>query len=338
MASSVVAKLQVEGKKEFENAFNQATASVKALDSSVKVSTAAFKNASTSTDALREKENLLTEEIKEQTKIVQLNEEMMQKIIKRYGEGSTEANKFEVELNKSKLKLEQLNNSLSDNEAAITKVQTRWIDAGQSIASSAEKIGSKLKWLSAGASVAFTAMFKSASDLEENFNKTEVVFGDMADGIKAWSETTLNSYGIAQSSALEMISLYGDMATSMGLTTEQAALMGKELVGRAGDLASFKNVSQSVAQTGLNAIFTGETESLKKFGVVMTEANLNAYALAAGFTKTYKEMDQAEKVMLRYQYVMDATKNAQGDFVNTSDGAANSIRVARAALEEAAAT
>jgi hypothetical protein len=111
-------------------------------------------------------------------------------------------------------------------------------------------------------------------------NKTEVVFGDLSDEITAWSKTTLDSFGIAQSSALEMASYFGDMATSMGLTNEQAAEMGKQLVGRAGDMASFKNVSLDVAQTGLGAIFTGQAASLRRFGIVMTEANLEAYALA----------------------------------------------------------
>ena len=181
-------------------------------------------------------------------------------------------------------------------------------------------------------------MFNAASDLNENINKTEVVFNELSEGIEAWSQPTINAFGISQSSALEMISLYGDMATSMGLTTEQAAEMEKELVGRAGDLASFKNVSLETAQTGLSAIFTGQAQSLKRFGIVMTEANLEAYALAEGFTKQYKEMDQAEQVMLRYQYVMDMTKNAAGDFANTSDGAANSLRIAQESLKEAAAT
>lgn len=113
--------------------------------------------------------------------------------------------------------------------------------------------------------------------------------------------------------------------------------MGMELVGRAGDLASFKNISLDVANNGLAAIFTGQAQSLKKFGIVMTEANLEAYALANGFTKTYKEMTQAEQVMLRYQYVMEMTKNSAGDFANTSDGAANSTRVLQETLKETAA-
>lgn len=90
--------------------------------------------------------------------------------------------------------------------------------------------------------------------------------------------------------------------------------------------------------TALNGIFTGETESLKQIGVVMTQTNLDAYALANGFGKTTSEMTQAEQVQLRYQYVLNATKNAQGDFANTADGTANSMRTAKESLKELAST
>ena len=123
-----------------------------------------------------------------------------------------------------------------------------------------------------------------------------------------------------------MASLFGDMGTSMGLPTDAAAKMSMSLTGLAGDLASFKNLSLDEVQTALAGVFTGETESLKRLGIVMTETNLDAYALANGFGKTTNEMTQAEKVQLRYAYIMEMTKNAQGDYARTADGTANSIR------------
>lgn len=182
------------------------------------------------------------------------------------------------------------------------------------------------------------AAFKMSSDLEEAMNKTNVAFGDNAGEVTAWSKTTLKEFGIAQSSALDMASLFGDMSTSMGMSTTDASAMSKSLVGLAGDLASFKNIGISEAETALKSIFTGETESLKNLGIVMTQANLNAYALAQGMNKTVQEMTQAEQVQLRYAYVMDMTKNAQGDFARTSDGAANQMRIFTESLKEAGAS
>lgn len=341
MASDVIAKLKVEGENSFSNSFKNATTSVKALDSAVKLSSAAFENNEDQMSALQNKSEALRKEIEAQERVVKLAAAAVEALTDQEGEGATETQEYQKKLNDANTKLEKLKTSLNDNEKAMADFGKETTSVGDKISAFGDKVsdlGSKLKWVSAGATAVMTGMFNAASDLNENLNKTQVVFDDLSGSIEEWSKTTLQSYGIAQSSSLEMISLFGDMATSMGLTTEQAAEMGKELVGRAGDLASFKNVSLDVAQTGLTAIFTGETESLKKFGIVMTEANLNAYALAEGFSKQYKEMDQAEKVLLRYQYVMDMTKNSAGDFANTSDGAANSVRVAQESLKEAAAT
>ena len=341
MATDVKAVLKVEGEQSFASAFKNATSSVKALDSAVKLNSAAFKNSENSMGTLRERSSLLRTEIQKQTEVIKLAEQEYQRLTNEYGAGSTKANQYATTVTNAKTKLENLKNELSNTETEMQKLGKTSDDAGKKISAVGDKVsalGSKMKWLSAGAATAFTGMFKAASDLNENLNKTEVVFGDLSEDVTAWSKTTLDSFGIAQSSALEMASYFGDMATSMGLTNEQAAEMGKQLVGRAGDMASFKNVSLDVAQTGLGAIFTGQAASLRRFGIVMTEANLEAYALANGFAKQYKEMSQAEQVMLRYQYVMEMTKNSAGDFANTSDGAANSVRVAKESLKEAAAT
>jgi hypothetical protein len=178
---------------------------------------------------------------------------------------------------------------------------------------------------------------KSDSDLEESTNKVAVAFKENKDEVMEWSKTTLKSFGLAKSTALEMVALYGDMGTSMGLTTKQSADMGKEIVGRAADMASFKNISIGVANTAMKAIFTGETESLKGLGVVMTQANLQEYAYSQNINKKIRSMTQAEKVQLRYNYVMQSTINANNDFKNTSGGVANQTRLTMETVKELAA-
>lgn len=178
-------------------------------------------------------------------------------------------------------------------------------------------------------------MFGAASDFDESLNKVNVAFGDSASNIVDWSKTTIKQFGIAQGTALDMASLFGDMSTAMGLSTSEAANMSTGLVGLAGDLASFKNVQLDVAKTALAGIFTGETESLKRLGIVMTEANLTQYALSKGMTTAYNDMTQAEKVQLRYAYVTEMSKNSVGDFARTSDSAANQSRTLNESLKEA---
>ena len=174
-------------------------------------------------------------------------------------------------------------------------------------------------------------MVSSASDMEENLNKVDVAFGKSADGVKAWADTATESFGLSKNQALEATSLFGDMATSMGLPQDAAADMSTSLAGLAGDLASFKNIDIEQAMTALNGVFTGETESLKMLGVVMTEVNLKEFAEDAGLV--YNELSQAEKVQLRYAYVMEKTANAQGDYARTSDGTANSMRTLQASFD-----
>ena len=180
--------------------------------------------------------------------------------------------------------------------------------------------------------------FKMAADVTEAINKVDVAFKKDAEEIKKWSEGSLKAYGMAKLTALDMVALFGDMATSMGINTMKAAEMSKNLVGLAGDLASFKNIRVEVAQTALSAIFTGETESLKRLGIVMTEVNLTEYALSQGITKRIKDMNQMEKVQLRYNYILEVTKNSHGDFERTSESAANQMRMFRESIKEVSAS
>ena len=166
-----------------------------------------------------------------------------------------------------------------------------------------------------------------ASDLEEVQNVVDVSFGSMADQVEAFANTAVRSYGMSALTAKRMASTFMAMSNGMDIAQEAGKNMSLQLTALAGDMASFYNVGQDIAQTALNSIFTGETESLKKFGIVLTETNLEAFALSQGIKKSYQAMSQAEKVALRYNYVLNATKNAQGDFARTSGSWANQIRL-----------
>lgn len=204
--------------------------------------------------------------------------------------------------------------------------------------------GNQMKAVGQGMSMYLTApilgagaaAIKFASDYNESLNKVDVSFKDSAAGVKDFAKTSLESFGIAEGTALDLASSYGDMGTSLGLSTDKAAKMSTSLVGLAGDLASFKNISIDVANTALAGVFTGETESLKKLGIVMTEANLQNFAYSRGLKIKIADMDQASKVNLRYAYIMSVTKNAQGDFARTGGGAANQMRIFQESLKQVA--
>lgn len=209
----------------------------------------------------------------------------------------------------------------------------------QKTASKFSKLGNQLSvGLTLPIASAVAASFKMASDFEESLNKVRVAFGSSSESVEQFASTTLKNFGIARGSALDMAALFGDMATSMGLPQGEAAKLSTSLVSLAGDMASFKNIPLKEAETALSGVFTGETESLKRLGIVMLETNLNAFALTQGINKQVKEMTQAEKVALRYAYIMDVTKNAQGDFARTSGGAANQMRIFQESIKELGAS
>lgn len=218
--------------------------------------------------------------------------------------------------------------------AGMRQVGEAGRQAGQQARQSLEQIGKKMSDIGGKLTKTVTlpivglmgAAVKGASDLTETVGKTEVVFGDMTDRVMKWSETSVSSMGLAQGSALEFASTYGDMATGMGLSQTAATNMAMSLTQLAADMASFKNISTDLAAEKLNAVFTGETEGLKQLGIVMTQTNLQAFAMSQGITKSVSSMSQAEQVMLRYRYVMEATKNSQGDFARTGDSLANQSR------------
>lgn len=221
-------------------------------------------------------------------------------------------------------------------QASINNLNKTMSGAQQTMSASVGKMGTslgKLGKLAAGAlSVGALVRFgKSAidagSDIAEVQNVVDTAFGSMRDKCEAFADKAIESFGMSTLSAKKTASTYMAMAKSLGLSEGAAADMSIALAGLSGDVASFYNISQEAADTKLKSVFTGETETLKELGVVMTQANLDAYAMAKGYGKTTSAMTQAEKVQLRYAYVTDQLSLAQGDFAKTSASWANQVRI-----------
>lgn len=225
--------------------------------------------------------------------------------------------------------------------AHVDKAESKF----SSLSDRLDRMGAKMKDVGSKMNVGLTlpivaaagVSIKAFSDLNETLNKVDVSFGEQSATVKAWAKDSIKSMGLAQQSALDATALFGDMGTGMGQTQVEASKMSMGLTQLGADMASFKNVSFERAQTALAGIYTGETEALKGLGVVMTQTNLEEFARAKGINKSMSEMSQAELVQLRYAYVMDKTKNAQGDFARTSDGLANKTRMSGERMKELSA-
>ncbi len=165
------------------------------------------------------------------------------------------------------------------------------------------------------------------SDLAEVQNVVDVTFPNMSKKIDDFAKNAIKSFGLSETMAKQYSGLYGAMAKAFGFAEGQAYDMATTLAGLAGDVASFYNIDQDLAYTKLKSVFSGETETLKDLGIVMTQNALDAYALANGYGKVTAKMSEAEKVTLRYMFVQDQLAAATGDFVRTSGGWANQVRV-----------
>lgn len=222
----------------------------------------------------------------------------------------------------------------------LNKVQQQVRKSTNTINSDVGKVDSKMSKLknSFGKMAVFTATIaiftklgKSAIDMASNLkevqNVVDTAFSNTTYLVENFAKSAIDKFGMSELTAKRTASTYMAMSKSMGLAEEKAAKMSISVAGLTGDVASFYNVSQDVADTALKSIWTGETESLKKFGVVMTQANLQQYAYSQGIQKNVSAMDQAQLTTLRYMYVMNQLSLAQGDFAKTSGSWANQIRI-----------
>jgi hypothetical protein len=193
--------------------------------------------------------------------------------------------------------------------------------------------------LGVGAIVAFAkSCIDLGSDLAEVQNVVDVSFGKMSGAVDAFAKNAITQFGLSELTAKKYMGTYGAMAKAFGVTGEAGYQMSAAITGLTGDVASFYNLSTDEAYTKLKSIFTGETESLKDLGVVMTQTALDQYALNNGFGKTTAKMTEQEKVMLRYQFVMSSLADASGDFARTSTSWANQVRVLSLQFESLKAT
>ena len=176
-----------------------------------------------------------------------------------------------------------------------------------------------------------------ASDLNEVQNVVDTTFGDGSVKIDEWAKNAAEAFGESELQAKQFTSTLGAMFKSMGVGQADMEEMSMSLAGLAGDMASFYNLDPTEAFEKLRSGISGETEPLKQLGINMSVANLEAFALSEGITKSYQEMTQAEQATLRYQYIMSATADAQGDFANTSDSLANQQRILQLEIQTLAA-
>jgi len=180
----------------------------------------------------------------------------------------------------------------------------------------------------------FKSAISAASDLSEQMSKNQQVFGESAREVEAWSRTTAQAFGISQRQALATASSFGALFAPMGLVGDKAAEQSRALTELGADLASFYNTDVQDALDAIRSGVVGESEPLRRYGVLLSETRVQAAALAATHKESAKQLTAAEKAAARIAIIFRDTDKAQGDFARTSDDLANQSRELNAQLDD----
>lgn len=173
-----------------------------------------------------------------------------------------------------------------------------------------------------------------ASDLQEVQNVVDVTFGDMSEQVNIFASNAMEKFGLSETAAKRYAGTMGAMLSSSGIDMSSALEMSTTLTALSADIASFYNLTSDEAFGKIRSGISGETEPLKQLGINMSVANLEAYALSEGITKSYDAMTQAEQATLRYNYLLATTSAQQGDFSRTSDSYANRVKTLSMRFDE----
>lgn len=350
MAFDIGPKIGIEGEAEYRRQLNQIIQTQKTLATEMAVVASSLDHQTDNMESLTARHKVLSKQVDVQKEKLEEMRKGLAAAAEKYGENDTVTLKWQQSVNKATAELNDLTRELDDNEKAMADLGSETQDVGNDLGDAAKKgisFGDVLKanilsdvimsgMRALGGLIADAARelaqftqtgIETASNLQEVQNVVDTTFGENSSAIDAFAQSAASAFGLSELSAKQYSSTLGAMFKSMGLADDQVLSMSEDLTGLAGDMASFYNLDSEDAFAKLRSGISGETEPLKQLGINLSQANLEAFAMSEGLTTAYSSMTEAEKATLRYQYIMQATADAQGDFAKTSDSYANQQRI-----------
>ncbi|WP_406660877.1 hypothetical protein V7O66_13720 [Methanolobus sp. ZRKC3] len=229
--------------------------------------------------------------------------------------------------------IEQAQRELNEAKASIKKMGAEAESTGNRMQSSGQKMTAALnavKIYAVAAAAALAAMgykaITAAGDAEEIRNKFEAVFKDTATGAEAWAETFSNTVGRSTLETLQYLSTFQDTFVPLGFDRDEASELSEQLVQLSVDLASFNNELDTDAIASLQSALVGNHETMRRYGVIITQATLDQELLNMGIAGGVQKASEMEKVQARLNIIMGSTTDAQGDAARTADSYANQMR------------
>lgn len=186
----------------------------------------------------------------------------------------------------------------------------------------------------AGAVIATKQLVSLASAADESANAVNVTFKEAASIIDDFGDTAADAIGLSKTEFNELSTVIGAQLKQSGLDIQEVADQTVNLTGRAADLASVFNTSVTEATTALGAALRGESEPARRFGINISDAAVQAEALASGLVKSKSEITDQIKVQARLNLIFKQSQDVAGDFQNTSDGLANQTRILQSNLKD----
>lgn len=237
----------------------------------------------------------------------------------------------QAKLAQTKAELDKVSKELEKQKTVLGKTSKEWKDLSEKTTQVGKSLSMKL---TAPILAAAAASFKLGADFEQALGKMDVVFEDNARNVEKWAQNSLKNFGLARSTAVTMASDFGALFKGMGIGLKETEEWSKTLTERTMDLSNFYDTTVEETTNALNAIVTGQTEPLRKFGINMTQAALQEYAYSQRLRKKVSDMNEAEKVQLRYNYVIEKTNIAVGTTARESDSATGQMNRFKEGVKE----
>lgn len=195
--------------------------------------------------------------------------------------------------------------------------------------SSSSGVAQQLRSLLLGAGVAkgFKSAISLSSELTEAQNRLQYAFGESAGSVTEFARTSARDFGLTENAATKFSATFGGILSASGIASDELAGFSENLTKMTGDLASFYDVDQDVFFKKIQAGLAGNAAALRTYGINVSATNLELYRMSKGIQTAYKDMDQASRITLRYNYIVESASQAQGDFARTQFTWANQIRL-----------
>ncbi len=311
---------------------------MKILNAEYRATQAEVKVAGTELDKFTTRQKYLEERIKSLNDVLTENKQRFQEAVEKHGEGSKQAQHYNKEIKITEAQLKELESDLKGVNKKIEEQATflgmtgkQWDSLGDKATAVGKSMTAKI---TVPALAAGGAAFKLSSDYEQAMGKVDVVFEKGSRRVKEWASNSLESFGLARTTATQMAGDFGAMFKGIGISYGQTEKWSMELTERVMDMSNFYDTTTEETINALNAIVTGQTEPLRRFGINMNQATLQEYAYANGMQKKIADMTEAEKVQLRYNFVMERTTMAVGTTARESDSATGQMNRMKEVVKE----